>query len=781
MAINNHKNTIKSYVAHIKEVNKNKQLNILELDQKIFWDEPHCLSDHLLGTAELAQIFAKDIGSEWALLAGLWHDLGKYRLKFQEYIRIKSGYEKENAHIENNKRRSHSMAGAIYAINKIDQLCGYVIAYLIAGHHAGLPDWEGGKASLRYRLGKKGVEEFNEAISEDIPEKILSYHCPEWPKFITSSDSIALWIRLLFSCLVDADFLDTEHYMQPKKSADRQGGFSIDELQSQFNHKIKALQKKSIPSKLNTIRNTVLNECLEAAELKPGLFSLTVPTGGGKTLSSLAFALKHAHIHKKKRIIYGIPFTSIIEQNAGVFRNFLDPDAVLEHHSNLDVEPDKENSKSRLASENWDAPLIVTTNVQLFGSLFSSRSSRCRKLHNIVNSIIILDEAQQIPRDFHAPITHVMQQLSDHFGVTWVLCTATQPVLTEAKSPFGQILLKGLNNVKEIVSKPEELVKNLKRVDIQFPEKEDPKISWEELAQQIALEECVLTIVNTRRQARTLFELMPDDGNNLHLSANMCAEHRSEILCEIKKRLKERRKGGQRALRVISTQLIEAGVDVDFPVVYRSIAGLDSIAQSAGRCNREGLLNNEGKLGKVVVFQPEQASPVGFLRQGEDVTKEILASGSVDDILAPEVVKQYFTLMNSRGDRDKHKILDALNVTRSKDIPLGIQFRTAAEKFRLIDNMGTPIIVPFIPKDKDKSPIEAWITQLESDPSQKWIYKKLQRYSVTIPEQLLKEFINKVGCIDTRAGLFVLLDSYYHQFLGVDLPEILIPSEDCVC
>jgi CRISPR-associated endonuclease/helicase Cas3 len=767
-----HKNNSNLYVAHVK--------NKIDSEE---WDKIHELSYHLLDTSKIARKFAKNINAhndsdEWALLTGLWHDLGKYRLKFQDYIRLNSGYEKENAHIENGKRRSHSMAGAIYAINKLNKPFGYIIAYLISGHHAGLPDWEGGRSSLRFRLND-GEAEFNEAMSEDIPEVILAGNCPDLPKIAQSSDSIALWMRMLFSCLVDADFLDTEAYMSPDKAIKREMPLSLDDLQNKFNEEIKKLQKNSKISSLNTIRNSVLNECLDAAELKPGLFSLTVPTGGGKTLSSLAFALKHAQLHNKQKIIYAIPFTSIIEQNADVFRKFLGDKAVLEHHSNLDVSPEKENSQARLATENWNAPLIVTTNVQLFESLFASRTSRCRKLHNIANSVIILDEAQQIPRDFHTPITQVMQQLSDYFGVTWVLCTATQPVLKEEKNPFGQILLKGLNNVREIISKPSVLNKKLNRVNVILPEKGDPKVSWQELASIISSEDCILTIVNTRRQARTLFELLPDDGNKLHLSANMCAQHRTEVINKIKDRLKECIKGKARPLRVMSTQLIEAGVDVDFPVVYRSIAGIDSIAQSAGRCNREGLLNQQGKLGKVVIFQPEQASPAGFLRQGEDVTQEMIASGIVNDPLAPEVFEQFFTLMNSKGDRDKYKICDDLKAISSNDAPLAIQFRTAAKKFRLIDNIGTPIIVPFIPVGKDKSPIDAWITILESDPSKKWVYKKLQRYTVTIPEQLYKEFI-KIGCLDTRAGLFVLLDPYYHALWGVDLPDTLISAENSV-
>ncbi len=753
----------KTKVAHVK------------LKETGEWDTPHLLDEHLLCVKKIAEEFAVDIGSDWAALSGLWHDLGKYREKFQDYIRIQSGYERENAHIENGKRAPHSTAGAIHATEKLPVIFGHIIAYLIAGHHAGLPDWDGGKGSLKYRL-VDGLGEYREALAENIPSDILQGECPELPKVATSVENISLWMRMIFSCLVDADFLDTELYMQPKKSAERKARITLESLQDRFSDEMETLKTNSRKSNLNDIRNNILNECIAAAHWEPGLFSLTVPTGGGKTLSSLAFALEHAKIHNKKRIIYAIPFTSIIEQNADVFRKFIGDDAVLEHHSSLDVAPNKENSQSRLAAENWDAPLIVTTNVQLFESLHASRTSRCRKLHNIVNSVIILDEAQQIPRDFHAPITQVMQQLSDHFGVTWVLCTATQPVLTESKNTFGQVLLKGLNNVREIVSKPVELSAQLKRVEVQLPSVDEPKLSWDELAFKLKAEDCVLAIVNTRKQARKLFELLPDDKNNLHLSANMCAQHRTKVITQIKQRLKQRRDGDKRPLRVISTQLIEAGVDVDFPVVYRAMAGLDSIAQSAGRCNREGKL----KIGKVIVFKAEQSSPPGFLKQGEEITSELIASGQLDEPLSPRSFAKYFSQMNTRGDRDKHDILGLLRASPpSNDAPLAIQFRTAAEKFRLIDNNGVSLIVPFKPDGSDVSPVEAWVAQLEADPSQKWIYKKLQRYTVSITENMAKQF-QANGCIDVRAGLFVLLESFYHSLWGVDTPDTLITPENSV-
>ncbi len=753
----------RNHVAHVK------------LNENDAWDAPHLLDDHLRCVKKIAEEFAVDIGPDWAALSGLWHDLGKYREKFQDYIRLQSGYEKENAHIENGKRAPHSTAGAIHATKVLLPGLGHIISYLIAGHHAGLPDWEGGKGSLKYRL-KDGMDEYNESRFENIPSDILQSEYLELPEVAKSVESISLWMRMLFSCLVDADFLDTELYMNPRKSMQREGVISLELLQTRFSCEMKLLQKKAQPSDLNNIRNNILNECRRAALWQPGLFSLTVPTGGGKTLSSLAFALEHARVFNKERIVYAIPFTSIIEQNADVFRSFVGDDAVLEHHSSLDVAPDKENSRSRLAAENWDAPLIVTTNVQLFESLFASRTSRCRKLHNIVNSVIILDEAQQIPRDFQAPITQVMQQLSDHFGVTWVLCTATQPVLIESKNTFGQVLLKGLSNVREIVSKPVELSMKLKRVDVKLPAIDEPRLKWDKLVAKLEVEDCVLAIVNTRAQARNVFELLCDSDDNVHLSANMCAAHRSEVIGRIKKRLEQRRKGDQRPLRVISTQLIEAGVDVDFPVVYRAMAGLDSIAQSAGRCNREGKLREPGK---VIVFKAEQSSPPGFLKQGEEITGELIASGKLEEPLSPESFERYFSLMNERGERDKYRVLDLLRARQSKDAPLAIQFRTAAEKFRLIDNCGVSIIVPFNPAGSDLSPVESWIGQLEADSSQKWIYKKLQRYTVSITEYMAKKF-HENGCLDVRAGQFVLLDTYHHALWGVDTPDTLISPESSV-
>ena len=753
---------MKTPMAHVKEENGK-------------WYE-HSLEEHLLDVADLAKTFMGTESATWLDIAGRWHDLGKYQENWQHYLKSKSGYNPD-AHIESAATRvHHSTAGAIHSVKELGDGFGHIIAYLIAGHHAGLGDWEAsetGRGALKYRL-ESSESEYIDSLkmlpSFEILKKPDQLDLPDYTK-----DCLSLWIRMMFSSLVDADFLDTEDFFDSEKSKQRSQFPSLATIYNRYNTEYSKLIAGADSSELNKIRKDIYQSCLNASKLEPGIFSLTVPTGGGKTLSSLAFALEHAKIHNKDRIIYGIPFTSIIEQNAKVFRAYVGDDAVLEHHSNIEVIESKEDRYSRLAAENWDAPLIVTTNVQLFESLHASKTSRCRKLHNLRNSIIILDEAQQLPRDFHAPITHVMQQLSDHFGVTWVLCTATQPDFSPQKDSFGKTLLEGLSNVREIVSNPTELAQNLKRVEVELPSMDTPKIPWKELAHTLSKLDSVLAIVNTRRQAKSLFDYLPTDDGNFCLTANMCAEHRTEVIQEIKDRLKLKREGDKRPLRVVSTQLIEAGVDVDFPIVYRAIAGLDSIAQSAGRCNREGKLAN---LGKVIVFKAEEASPIGFLRQGENATIELIASGKLQDPLSPESLMSYFSLMNEKGERDKHDILGLLRPKMSEDSPLDISFRSAAEKFKLIDNNGVAVIVPYKKAGEDISPVHDWLDSLRREPLRsKWVYRKLQRYSITLPQNLTDR-MDQQGYFEYVEGLLVLVDSYYiSDKWGFHSPDDLLPPE----
>ena len=674
--------------------------------------EVHPLGEHLRATGRLAGIFASEFGSsDWACLAGLWHDLGKYSPEFQHYIRTASGFDLD-AHIENVPGRvDHSTAGALQSIHSFNK-AGRILAYLAAGHHAGLPDWnssETGNSSLVVRLEKKGLLE-RVTSQIQVPQDILNQTKPS-SMAPGGIKGFSLWVRMLFSCLVDADFLDTEAFMNEEKTNSRKGGPTIEEMRIAFNSYMEQKISKAIETPVNALRLAVLNQCRQKAALLPGIFSLTVPTGGGKTLSSIAFALEHAIFHKKRRIVYAVPYTSIIEQTSEIYREIFRSfsNAVIEHHSNLD--PDKETPGSRLATENWDAPLIVTTNVQLFESLFSAKTSRCRKLHNLVNSIVILDEVQLLPPEFLQPILDVIDLLARYYRITFVLSTATQPALNTVKNSFGHTTRRGIDEVREIIDDVGSLYTALNRVDVVLPSDLTIRSTWDDLAEEILRYDSVLAIVNTRNDCRELWQRMPE--GTLHLSGLMCGEHRSNVIKSIRERLNQ-----GVSTRVISTQLVESGVDLDFPVVYRAITGLDSIAQAAGRCNREGKL----KKGRVVIFNPPKISPKGLLRFGEDATKEIL-SDCPENPLARNQFSRYFNLFLSKPDLDKYNINGLL--TPSAD--LEVQFRTASDKFQLINGRESQaVFVKY--EDTGKKLIE----QLCAYGPTRDLMRKLQRYTVTL-------------------------------------------------
>ncbi|CAG9932586.1 CRISPR-associated endonuclease Cas3'' [Candidatus Nitrotoga arctica] len=730
----------------------------------------HLLDKHLRDVAKLAADFAAGFdSSDWASIAGLWHDLGKYSTEFQRYIQTVSGYDRENAHIEGGApgRVDHSTAGAIYAVRQFDKH-GRILAYLIAGHHAGLPDWDSadtGRKALSFRLEKSQL--LDRIPTQAIPQNILMQSKPP-SKVCGGENGFHLWVRMLFSCLVDADFLDTEFFMDKGKNQARQQFPALAEMLPIFNRAMEAkvaqlIVEQSAETPVNRIRADVLAQCRKQAALSPGMFSLTVPTGGGKTLSSLAFALEHAKHHSKdhamRRIIYAIPYTSIIEQTADVFRGIFGRDDIVEHHSNFDV--DRETTRSRLAAENWDAPLIVTTNVQLFESLFAARTSRCRKLHNLVNSVIVLDEAQLLPPEFLQPILDTLNLLTTHYGVTIVLSTATQPALNTVKDNFGRTTRKGLNNVREIIADVDGLYADLERVEVQIPADFNQPTDWESLAAELCHHDTVLAIVNTRKDCRELWELMPK--GTLHLSALLCGAHRSAIIADIKERLK----CGE-AVRVISTQLVEAGVDLDFPVVYRALAGLDSIAQAAGRCNREGALKGKGK---VVVFVPPKPAPRGLLRFGEDATKDVWHKRP-EKPLARELFTRYFNRFLSMPNLDEHDIAGSLKCGSG----LEVQFRTAAEKFRLIDDRETQAV--FVRYNAESNKL---IQQLNQIGPKRDLMRKLQRHSVTIYRHDLNRLLQNgdIKAIENYPDLYAQVgDTLYHKKTGLLLAEspILNPS-----
>lgn len=706
----------KSYYAHTKE------------DRPPVEWQP--LEDHLKRVAELARSFADEFGvGEWGYLAGLWHDLGKYSKEFQKYL---SSSGDPDAHIEAKQGRvDHSTAGAQLAFRKSKNE-GKLLAYAIAGHHTGLLNGKDNEGScLTARLQK------------EIPS---CYACPDWllrlpilkglPFRLDKSRfcfQLSFFARMIYSCLVDADFLDTERFMDEEKSQWRHGYPSLEILHAKLQAHLEQLTAKASPTTINGHRADILKHCIDAADQQPGLFSLTVPTGGGKTLSSLAFAMKHALRFGKKRIIYVIPYTSIIEQNAAVFRDILGEDAVLEHHSNFD--PEEEDHRSRLAAENWDAPLIVTTNVQFFESLFACRSSRCRKIHRIADSVVILDEAQMLPVPLLKPSLEVLRELALNYRTTIVLCTATQPALSTSET-----FKEGLEGVREIIPDPEILYRIFKRVKTV----KLPSLSDEELADR--LNECgqVLCIVNTRKHARLLYERLPDREGCHHLSALMCPAHRTEVLDRIKAALA---KGDP--CRVISTQLVEAGVDIDFPVVFRSISGVDSIAQAAGRCNREGKLMGNGQ---VFVFTPEAGLPPGYFRQAAETAEAVLRHH--DDPLSLEAVHAYFEQLYwlKGAALDQHQILaDLAEGAKIGNFP----FRVVAEKFKIIEEGMVTIIIPWNGK------AERIIEELRYSVFPAAAARKAQRFTIQVYPEILYALLN--------AGSVERLHEQYNVLINRDL------------
>ncbi len=690
-------------------------------------------------------------------MTGLWHDLGKYSREFQNRLLRENGIE---AHLEGTPGVvDHSTAGAQHAVKTFSDPqnapLGRMLAYCIAGHHAGLADAiaAAGQSGLDDRL-KKTIDAIDAAPQELLAARAL----PIPPLTFTPGDlrrrafQMALFTRMIFSCLVDADFLATEGFMQPGRGADRQRPkASLEQLQAAVNRRLAqfAARPEAQQNHVFRCRQQVLAACHAAAAEPPGLFALTVPTGGGKTLASLAFALDHARRHGFERVIYAIPFTSIIEQTTEVFRDAFDPlpaDSVLEHHSNLD--PDRETVYSRLAKENWDAPIVVTTNVQFFESLFASRTSKCRKLHRIAGSVVILDEAQTLPIELLKPCLAVLRELACDYRCSIVLCTATQPAIH--RRPEFPI---GLDRVHEIIPTPPELYRAMKRVTVH----KLGRLNDAELIERLKAHDQFLCVVNTRPHAAELFgllkEALPTDEQDslIHLSTWMCGAHRSEVIADIRRRLAQ-----DAMCRVVSTQLIEAGVDVDFPVVYRALTGIDSIAQAAGRCNREG----KQASGNVYVFEPAAGEPPGYLGATANSTRELLPD--FDDLLSLEAVRRYFELHYWRHkDRwDAKGVLEQFPPPVDK---LAFQFRTTARLFRMIEEDSQSIIIPW--GDAGKELVRALAS---TEPPDWRIKRKLQRYVVGVRPAVYDKMVLSRDIVVHHDCYAVLANvALYHACLGL--------------
>lgn len=733
----------------------------------------HRLADHLLGVSKLASRFAEQSCSDLkdsAFWAGLLHDLGKYRDEFQEYLRNER---------EGSVETHHAVYGAALAFQQ-----GWLgPAFAIAGHHAGLHDLgelqrlvEGSTYRTNERLAVL-VERFEHEL-EKIPSKIAE---PSFVENAANEHHAEFYIRMLFSALVDADFLDTEeHYKSTSRVTQNLQPAELLRLV------IAEKESKSSEGELNDIRNRIFQQCLEKAQESPGFFSLTVPTGGGKTLSGMAFALAHAAQpqHKLRRVIVVIPYLSIIEQNAAQYRRVLDPEScgiVIEHHSAVNVPEDTGESRPRApfekhpdeyAAENWDAPVIVTTSVQFIESIFANRTSRSRKLHNIAHSVVIFDEVQTVPSHLLNPLLNIFRELRDHYGTSFVFSTATQPAFRHRPLSLAEGFKPG--EIQEITQDTGNMFKGLRRVTIQLP-KPDETIGWATLADLMARRDQALCIVNIRRHAYDLWEKLrcavPQEERAavVHLSSAMCADHRLNVLGAdhdpkpdtIRYRLRH-----NQPCRLVSTQLIEAGVDVDFPIVWRAMGPLDSIVQAAGRCNRENLLRDvSGKptLGEVIVFKPEDnILPLGVYRTATDITASLLAHLEADTLVTDHALfERYFDQLYQLVPTDQEI---SIQDERKK-----LHFRKVAKLAKVIDDDTQPVVIPYgkgcnLIKEIRTRPVVKGQLRFGRDD-----LRKLQRFMVNLRARDFQRLLmlKAISPLLPNLEIYVLADGWYHPDLGL--------------
>ena len=637
------------------------------------------LTDHLDGTMRLAEGFGAGmgLGAEAGLL-GKIHDEGKDTAAFQDYI-----------HGRKHRRVDHSTAGAksFWENGHIGwlQLIG---GFCVAGHHTGIPD-------LGSKVDCAGTSTLNGRMKKCIPSirhpqrYLIDSTCLDVDHlntFIENRNALDVMIltRMLFSCLVDADFLDTEAFMNNQPV--RKNEFSsLKEIAAMFWSRLEEDGYFRPKNALNEKRCEILHTCMRKGEGKQGLYSLTVPTGGGKTISSMAFAMKQAMKWHKERIIYVIPYLSIIEQTADVFRALLGNHAVLESHSQVDYDslPEEGSEEAgrvaesmKLAAENWDAPVVITTNEQFFESLYANKTSRCRKLHNIANSVIILDEAQMMPVDFLKPCLHVLEQLVHYYGCTVVLCSATQPEL-------GRYLQKNpiQKNPIEIMENVGELFQFFKRVTFDI----DGETDYAEIAKKLDECEQVLCIASTKKEAEKIVELL--DGEAMYLSTNLCPAHRREIIREMKTRLRD-----GNPCRVVSTSIISVGVDIDFPVVYLQYTGLDSLIQGAGRCNREGRQSLQKS--RAHIFWTKESKKSLFMRKEKQVTDMIRKKYNAEEMTEPSAIRTYFEnwYQSNEGNLDYREI---------EKLAQSLSFAEIGKRFHLIQDSTKSVFIPFDEKARN--------------------------------------------------------------------------------
>ena len=690
---------------------------------------------HQLGVANLAESFAAEFGlGEWGRLLGLLHDKGKEQKEWQKYIQGVTGYNKEYANVKSGPH--HAYVGAVIAQKQYPQIAP-LIAQPIVGHHRGLYDY------CDY------VEETKREIPHDVTlDKPIVFQNPKLPKL--EKYDLHHFVRMLFSCLVDADSLDTESFISPEQARLRGSHKSMQELLLMLEKHLQDLKTNAPETEVNKIRNYVQGQCVKQSQGDVGFYSLTVPTGGGKTLASILWALHHAVKNGLKRIIIAIPYTSIIVQTANTLKQIFGENNVLEHHSNVNPEDvkDKElRERLQLATENWDYPIIVTTNVQLFESLFSNKRSDCRKLHNVVKSVVILDEVQTLPLEFYKPITHSLDTFHRVFGTSVLFTTASQPILSgriEGSNPMASF--DAIPVVHEIIPTETRLYDKLRRVELQFLL---GTRNYDEIASELSKHQKVLCVVNTRRDAKELYDRLPQDGIRLHLSRMMCPAHVSATIERLKELLKTT---NNQPIRVIATQLIEAGVDIDFPVVFRQEAGLDSILQAAGRCNREGKQNKCTTY--VFSLSKEHALPRGYITQTNNAR---LAMGPEHDWFSPEAMNCYFRQLHSRIDSfDKNQIAELLYKPEC-------EFEEAARLFHLIDDKTKSVIINW------NGSMELYQQLITQGPSY-LLMKKLAKYSVNVREYDFNKIQSIGGIEETYENVYAIVNpSLYNADTGLML------------
>jgi CRISPR-associated endonuclease/helicase Cas3 len=615
-----------------------------------------------------------------------------------------------------------------------------------------------------------------DAIRPDIPSEIEGIPLPRLPGFLDLGAlrdhmdpermrrRCELWTRFLFSALVDADRLDSEEFGSPRRASLRVRMADVAELRCRLDDHLEAfiaeLPAALRQSAVNRARAEVLDACRRAASEPPGFFSLTVPTGGGKTLASLAFALKHAEVHDLRRVFIVIPYTSIIEQSAAAYRKALGDKSVLEHHSNLDPEAQRTllgvdgATKQDLAAENWDAQLVVTTSVQFFETLFSNRPSRCRRLHRVARSVIVLDEVQTLPPGLLLCILEVLRDLVECYGCSVVFSTATPPALARRES-----LVQGIERIFPIIPDPEGLSRSLTRVEYVLPTREAPSVTWEGLARELASHEGALAIVHRRADARALAAALGSElpGRRVfHLSALMCPAHRSAIIAEVKKTL-----AAGRPCHAVATQLVEAGVDLDFPVVYRALGGLDSLVQAAGRCNREGKLAK----GRVVVFRAPTLPPRGVPCQALQVAETMLASGELD-LGDPGVFERYFRMLYM----GQH--LDARGI---QPLRANLAFASVGDRFEMIeDGFSRTIIVPY-------GDSAARVERLRHEGPSREVLRGLQPFGVSVYMDSFDR-LSKAGALEEVAGCATAMTApfvhLYDANFGLVMGDELAPDPE---